>query len=363
MITDKNYLEKIPKNYLDKYTTLLESNETYSLLLQVKSQLRKTIKLLAQTKVKVNDENCENKDLLGKNFVEYQEKIMSFSYFTVISLHQYNQKESIVDFLKFLCDEINKITISTNDNKNNNINLINTNKTFRHILPHEFYLNFFKMCIDEKLPKKAFPKQNLQIDTLKFLEKQSVNVSSIKKSGIYRSFAEDCLLNKDPISGYKFAVASEDYEILNMFIELHLDQTNCPIENLYFLVRMIFELLILENFKLATFILVKKGLTHSLNQNDNKTIDFSDKSKFMEFSKNNHPLINFCFCIISAINQRIPFDKFVSLVNNYSKFLENDAGSLKKYVNQISIHYYEKPILRQGGGAFNIMNMLSNFVN
>lgn len=325
---------KITKKQLDKYSTLLLNKEYYSFLLQIKTTIRKAIKEVLS-------------NISSSNLNENKDKLFSVCFLAVIKLSENEQLDSLNEFIKFLCEEFKK-----------------ENQLKLEIIDKEFYICLFKFAF-EKFPKKEYKKQSIQLSILNLFESKGISQEDIKKSGIYKLFSEDCLLNSDPIVGYKFAIASEDADLLSMFLDLHLDQTESDLENAYFLTRMILELLIQENFKLASYILVKKGFNHNVNKkfNDNKkevVADFSKDESIYSTCAKFHPLINFNMCLISIINQKSPFEKLVGLLNAYGKWLTNDNGILKKYCNQISVNFYKKPIVREGG--MNLLNMLSGFL-
>lgn len=323
------YSNNVSQKLVEKFTTLINNKEYYSFLLQVKSQIRKILK------------GCET---LNENDIsQAKENIINLICFTILKLSEVSQSEAILDMMKFFCDEFEK---------HKNVSFDSTT-----------LIGIFTL-IFSSLPKRNYKKQSQQVQALQFMDKHNVKSIHIKKSGLYRSFAEDNLLNEEPIAGYKFAIASEDPEILELFIDLHLSQTEESLENLYFITRMIFEILILGNIKLATFILLNKMFTHKLNsvQATNLTTDdFKNEEKLKSITENFHPLVNFTMIVISTINQGLPFEKFVSIVKVYNKWLGNDSEMLKKYVNQVSIKYFKKPFLRENNSS-GIMSMLSNFL-
>ena len=363
IVNNKNYREYIETKILSKLESFIESGENYSFLLQVKSLLRKAIKQEIQLVVNGMGVVVPNEEISTKRNL-----FMGVSYLALESLNCKKEYESIRDFISFLCDEVTKLYSAT------------TSEKIIEFLKPNFYLEFFVLAFSY-FPLKNFKKQNLEIQVLQFLNKVKVKSDLIKKSGLYKLFAQDNLMNNDPINGYKFAIASENPDILLMFVDLHLNQTENELENLYFLCRMILEALLLENFKLASFLLVKKGIPHNLNRSDYNsqdptlskapskderlkelTYDLSNKSCAKLFCSRNHPLINLIICVLSAINQRFSFEMFSNIVSSYMKWLNNDSGVLKAYVNQVSIHFYEKPVIKDATANFGLFNLLSNFV-
>jgi hypothetical protein len=325
----QRYANSIPEKLKDKFTNLINNKEYYSLLLQVKTQIRKIMKVF---------ETSNESDIS-----QAKDSIVALTCFTVIKLSEVKQTEAIVDMMKFFCEEFDKYKII--------------------VLDSTTLLGLFTL-IFSSLPKKDYKKQTQQVQALQFMDKHKVKASHIKKSGLYRSFAEDNLLNEDPISGYKFAIASEDPQILELFIDLHLSQTEESLENLYFTTRMVLEILAYGNTKLATYLMLNKMFSHKLNkvQYKNLTVeDFKNEEKLKIISENLHPLVNFTMITISFINQGVSFEKFVGVVKVYNKWLGNDNEILRKYVNQVSIKHFNKPILRENN-PMGLMSMLSNFL-
>ena len=52
------------------------------------------------------------------------------------------------------------------------------------------------------------------------------------------------------------------------------------------------------------------------------------------------------------------FDGFCNIIDNYKQILEVDA-SMVKYLNKISMTYYNRQIIKESG--FNLMNLLKAF--
>jgi hypothetical protein len=187
-------------------------------------------------------------------------------------------------------------------------------------------------------------KSKLKHQILKFLESKHISEICLQKYGFYKIFALDSLNNKDTVDGYRYALKSQDYEVIDKYIQLFFDDKNAhQNEKNYFIVRVIFELILLKNLPLALKVI-------------SKYIDESNNYQ------NNHPILNFGFFLISVIsNYSSDFDKFWTFINLYKPVIETDA-TLVKYLNKISLLYYNTPIIKEQSGM-NIMNLLKAFTN
>lgn len=323
LITVDNYNNYLPENTVSKYKFNIQSKEYYSFLLQIKSYIRKHFK------------SQEKEDTTKLN------QIKALAYFTVIKLYEGQETEAIVDFGNFFCEEMNKTSVK---------------------LEVDFYLTYFKF-VYSLLTKKKYNKLGFIQTILYLLEKNNIKKTQIRDSGFYKLLAEDLLLSKDPINGFKFAIASEDSELLELCMKIHLDNTSNNLENLYLLVRTVMELLLLDNFKLASYLLIKIGFNHPILDElklEKISLKDLDNPEGSEKLKNSHPLLNFSILILSCINQKFPWEKYSSFCKSYLKWLDNGDGVLKKYANQVSWKFYNRKITKEAG--MNMLSMLSNMM-
>ncbi len=318
----KNDLFKLnfyKEQFDSKYNTLILNGEFYTLLLQVKSKIRKDIK-----------EEAKLENLL---------KLLNY---TCDILSHNEQFESLSDLIKYFIEEVSKVHIS--EQHNNNIASI-----LKILFVH--------------LPKKSYNKSHLHVIILKYLMKHlNLPTSKVREIGLFRIFSEDALFNDSPIESYKLALLDESFDLLDVFIDLHLDQTENPLENLYFIVRIIFELLIAQNDFLAKKIFLYKAITHSLNNNLTEKDINND-----QWRSKSHPLVNVSYLVLSIFesfklnNQDFTYDSLKAVYNKYKVWLDN-SSHLNQYLNEISKKIYNKTLFNSqvSGGLFSMLNGLLN---
>lgn len=313
---------------LDEYTS---KKDYYQFLLHVKSSIRKIVN-------KFNS-NYGKDNLLIK---EISNQLLDLLYFTIFNFYENNQDSLTVDFLIYVATDF---------------------KNYKSdILPDKDIIDFFSFSYNT-IRFKDIKTSQLESFIVNYLTNKGIKTDDSKLlSGLYRIFSEENIFKNEPILGYKYSILSNDINLIETIIEIHRDNTkdengNKSIENIYLLVRTTMELLIKREFKSATFLIIKLGLNR--NNLDNSTNLNSNKIDVLKTTKNTHPLVNFTLCIISCLNQKLPHVIFTSLCKSYSKWLENDKGILKKYINKISEEFYNKTIIRENTGL-NIMNLLSS---
>lgn len=193
----------------------------------------------------------------------------------------------------------------------------------------------------ENLPDTQ-EKKEVKMKLMKFFESKQISDLQVHKFGIYKMFADDSLKNKDKSDGYRYALKCEDIDTLNQYADLYLNEKlKNEDEKKYFLARTCLELILLKNPLLAL-----KFISSYVDASDN-------------FQKN-HPILNFVYLLNSMmLKDSNDFDGYCDLINVYKSLIDLD-GSLVKYLNKISITFYNKPILKDNSG-FNIMNMLKAF--
>ena len=310
-------IDSYRSTYDSKYQEQIKNNEFYSILLQIKSKIRKDIKS-------------------GNKF----DDVIRLSVYLILTLAENNQFEALIDYIKYFIDELKLNSQRLKD--------VEVNKNIMILLKLAFI----------NLPKNEMNKSSLQLTLLSFLNKNcSLSLKELKKEGFFRIFAEDALLNDSPIEGYKYAISDESSELLVLFIDLHLDQTNDGLENLYFIIRIILELINSKNYILANEILVTKAMTHTLNKGMTKE---KLEDNFNNFKKDSHPLVNFTLVVLNIILNNLGFDLFKSTFTKYKKWLDNNSN-LDQYVNEISKSIYNKPIM-VGKSSGGMLGLLSNFL-
>ena len=312
-------VESYKEQFDSKYNTLILNGEFYTLLLQVKSKIRKEIK---------DEAKLENLIKL----LNYTGNILSDN----------DQFESLSDLIKYFIEEISKVHISEQHN-------INIASILKVLFVH--------------LPKKNFNKSHLHVIILKYLMKNlNLPTSKVREIGLFRIFSEDALFNDSPIESYKLALLDESFDLLDVFIDLHLDQTENPLENLYFIVRIILELLIAQNEFLAKKIFLYKTVNHSLN---NKLTEKDINSE--QWKAKSHPLVNVAYLILGISesmklnNQEFTYDHLKGVYAKYKVWLDN-GSHLNQYLNELSKKLYNKTLFnsQMSGGLFSMLNGLLN---
>lgn len=306
-------------NLIKKYEDFINNKEFYSMLLQIKTKLRREFKLIDKIQ---------------------SITLLSFAVGKIFSENE--QFEALSDFIKFLINEFSKLSLSNDSHK----------EVLEYIIELIKYLYV-------SLPKKDFVKEDLQNHILElFIKIFKLSQFEIKSKFIYRIFSEDCLLNDNPIKSYKYAMNDESLDLILLFIDLHLEETNNQNENLHIIVRIIIEMLVKNNLLQAKKILFTKAMTHSLNNQANIKLIHTNKEGYL---KNSHALVNFSLLLISIIQNSLPFEKLQSLFNEYKNWLQNDS-KLDLYLNNLSFKYYNTYLFDQGRGNNNIFNILNNFL-
>lgn len=283
------------KTTLDKFQNFINDKNFYQLLLSIKTELRKLSR-------KGNT----------KDYFDLLSSVLKV-------LKENEEKESCVSLFLFGLEEYSKITF---------------NKADTDLLLAALKLSF------ENLPEIQ-EKKEIKMKLMKFFESKQIPDIQVQKFGFYKLFADDALKNKDRADGYRYALKCEDLESLNEYSEHFLkEKLKNEEEKNFFLARTCLELILLKNPLLA----------------------FKFLSKYVDSSnnyQNNHPILNFAFLLNSMIlKDSNDFEAFCGVLNAYKQVLEIE-GSLVKYLNKISMNYYNKPIIKDTG--FNIMNLLKAF--
>jgi hypothetical protein len=279
---------------MEKYDELINEKNYYRLLLSVKSDLRKSIR---------------------KNL----EESMKLLNYVVVSLVTNNEVDTCFSLITSFLEEFEK-----SYNKDDN----------------EIFLSYlFKTFL--ALPEKECNKTALKHKMLKFFENKHIQDISIRRHGFYLHFAKDSIFNNDIADGYRYALKSEDYEMINTYLSCFISTCEDSSEKYYYIARLCLELIMLQNIQLALKIITPY-------------VDISNRCQ------NNHYIINFAYLLTNALSQNIEFDKFVALFECYrDKFAD---ASFLKYLNRISNIYYGKVLYQensnQGMNIFSLLNSL-----
>jgi hypothetical protein len=202
-------------------------------------------------------------------------------------------------------------------------------------------LNSLKMSFDN-LPR-SYDKSQLKHKLLKFFESKNISDTNLQKYEFYRLFALDALNNNDVADGYRYALKSEDFQTVTEFTDRYINENlKDEDEKKYFIARVCLELILMKTIPLA-FKFISKYTDNSNN------------------FQNNHPIINFAYLLVSLlIKDANDFNNFWTLINMYKPVIDND-GYFPKYLNKISLLYYNRSIIQESG--LNLMNLLKAFSN
>jgi hypothetical protein len=276
----------------NKYNDLIKEKNFYRLLLSAKTDIRK---------------------LLKKGSIEETFKLF---YDIIKVLVEHGENESAITLFSSFLDEYEKLYT----------------KEHCEIFVQQLF-NTFSL-----LPAKELNKSTLKVRILKFFESKEIPYSLVEKTGYYVLFSKDSIYNKDIIEGYRYALKSQDYEMINFFIDCYSEDCKSDTEKYYFIARLCLELILLKNNDLALRFI-------------NKYIDSANNYQ------NNHVVINFVFLVLNILTKNSGFETFFNVVNVYKdKFADK---TFVKYVNKISQVYYNRQVVVTGGG-FNILNLLNS---
>ena len=130
-------------------------------------------------------------------------------------------------------------------------------------------------------------------------------------------------------------------KVLRKIKNFQKNYSKSAVETFYFITRLTMELILLRNLPLA-FKFISKYVSSENN-----------------FSKN-HPVLNFAYLLTAFFcKDASNFDVFWTLINLYKPIIDVD-GTFAKYLNKISLVYFNKSIIQEEGGM-NIMNLLRAF--
>lgn len=204
----------------------------------------------------------------------------------------------------------------------------------------ELCLEKFKQAL-QNLPEK-FDKSKVKHRLLKFFEAKNIGDISVQSHEFYSLFAKDSLNNNELTEGLRYALKSGNFEIINGFNENFIKtHSKSDVESAFFKARLTIELILIQNLSIAF-----KFISQFIDLNNNLT--------------NNHPILNFAYLLTAFFcKDASNFDIFWTLLNLYKPLIDLDP-SFVKYLNKMSLDYFNKAILQEEGGM-NIMNLLRAF--
>jgi hypothetical protein len=234
-------------------------------------------------------------------------------------LNENNEGESCITLILYAIDEYDK-----NFNKND----------------QEICLEKLKVAF-QNLPEKV-DKSKVKHRLLKIFEAKNIGDISIQSYDFYTLFAKDSLNNNDLTEGLRYALKSGNFEIINAFNDNFIkNHSKSETESAYFKARLTIELILIQNLSLA----------------------FKFISQFVDTTNNlanNHPILNLAYLLTAFFcKDASNFDVFWTLINLYKPVIDFDP-SFVKYLNKMSLGYFNKAILQEEGGM-NIMNLLRAF--
>jgi hypothetical protein len=251
-------------------------------------------------------------------------------------------KKEAKEFLNLLVWSI-KILSDNNEGESSNTLMIyaideydkNFNKN-----DQELCLEKFKEALQNLSDK--FDKSKVKHRLLKFFEAKNIGDVSVQSYDYYSLFAKDSLKNNELTEGLRYALKSGNFEIINGFNENFIkNNSKSDAESAFFKARLTIELILIQNLSIAY-----KFISQFVDTNNNLI--------------NNHPILNFAFLLTAFFcKDASNFDVFWTLLNLYKPVIDLDT-TLVKYLNKMSLGYFNKAILQEEGGM-NIMNLLRAF--
>jgi hypothetical protein len=276
----------------------LESKEFYKYLLKLKTELRKLVK--------------------KEQFDDFLTNIIT----AVSNLVDYNEKESILDLIKFLLDIFDQ-------NSSKIKNKISFIKTFS--------------VIAEKIVKLKCDLGNLLHNLKLICEKNKIDENELKENKVYLTVAKCYIYMEYYSKAYKYSLLHDDPILINEALKLlytHSVKDITSLEKTYFILRACFEIILSKRLKTA-FEFIKMNCDYA------------------SFEKN-HPLMNFAFCLCLLLSNYCEFDNFWFLISQYKISIEYEEN-LVYYLNKISMIYFDKPILKdqQNNNVLNLLKLIS----
>jgi hypothetical protein len=294
--------ESKTENYAEKFKDLMDEDSVYEFFLKMQNVMPKYSK-------KMKDE-----------------EFFSFVTFIIEHLNKFDEKESISTIL----DLSMKLFLKKHPE----------NKIEDPMLFMNSYHKIFKI-LPVNIDKSSFKYKFLELCAL-----NGISEDVILKENIYYEFAIDSKENKFLIEAYRFAMKSMSLEAINSVIKETLENDVLNMnekEQKVFISRTCLEILINKNIQMA--------------------IDFiTPYIKSKNDYKENDPILNMSYFICLLLNDKnVTFDKFKELVSLYQPIIEEKDPIIKKYINRISMNYFNQAMFNESSnpfGGFNFLNMM-----
>jgi hypothetical protein len=294
--------ESKTENYAEKFKDLMDEDSVYEFFLKMQNVMPKYSK-------KMKDE-----------------EFFSFVTFIIEHLNKFDEKESISTIL----DLSMKLFLKKHPE----------NKIEDPMLFMNSYHKIFKI-LPVNIDKSSFKYKFLELCAL-----NGISEDVILKENIYYEFAIDSKENKFLIEAYRFAMKSMSLEAINSVIKETLENDVLNMkekEQKVFISRACLEILINKNIQMA--------------------IDFiTPYIKAKNDYKENDPILNMSYFICLLLNDKnVTFDKFKELVSLYQPIIEEKDPIIKKYINRISMNYFNQAMFNESSnpfGGFNFLNMM-----
>ncbi len=201
------------------------------------------------------------------------------------------------------------------------------------------YHNIFKL-LPVNVNKTAF-----KFSFLEYCDKSKVPEDLLYKHNIYLDYANDSIENKYFIQGYRFAMKSKNIDLIFKEVNSVLNSSELclnDIDKVYFISRTCLEFLINKEIELAGKFILKY-----IKNNDNYNV--------------NHPIMNFVFVLTSFLSlKESTFEKYEELIKNY-EYVINKDNEFQKYLNFISLKFFNKSLEKNNQGGLNFLNLLNMF--
>jgi hypothetical protein len=296
METKDSKLISAKEKFDSKYSDQLRDKNFYNLLLKVKTDLRKSVK----------------KDI---------NEFFNLFIWSMEVLRINSENESLETLMIYTLDEYEK-----HYNKNDLTLFLNNLASGFNFLP------------------QVFDKSRIKHRILKFFETKAVPEISIINIGIFKLFAYDSLKNKDTVEGLRYALKSQDLNVIHDYVENFSNNfIKEKFEYNFFVSRVSLEILLMKNLVLALNF-IKKYIDTSNNL------------------QNNAPILNFAYLLTCLLCQDVTnFNYFWTFINLYRPLVSLDQA-FPKYLNKVSISFYGQEIIKEDQGM-NIMNLLKAFTN
>lgn len=283
-------------DYTLQYQSYLEPSESYSFLLAMQQSIKKMVK-------------------------KSQACLFPLVSFALEHLSKLKEKESCVSIICTTLIEFKRYHPTPDD-------------------PTDF-LKSFKYFISLLPPSSE--KASFKRDFLKYCDEAQISPLLIQQFDFYKYFAQDALMNNNLCDAYRFAIKAQDQDIIEEVVTKMCNSSEVKTleEKNFIITRMTFELILVKNLKVALSFISK----------------YVDKSNMFQ---NNPPVLNLAYMLSSLISIAMhDFGKFWALINIYKPVIDQEYF-FAKYLNKISLLYYNKAFLKEEEG-FNLLNMLKSF--